>query len=437
MGLAPFPAPPDFLPYRLHIRLSVTALTSRWGVTMQLNAKIQAKQQEEHAQLKRERDDLDMHLMNNQMHSNEQSAERAENKCRTAIKSMSLLAASHEHALKGFADKSHKQHQALRKAQVDSGHYRSPRRPDKLLTFAFLIVVAALEGLMIALNIMAEGNGGLLTSFALGMLSGLLTAANGCACGFSSRWFGYGLAKSSSDSGDAFKRGFSKAVCLITAALGFFIIFAAARTRSNGGSHHDIFSFHETGFFETFNDGLNLMTFSIGLLGFGFAAWKGRHGFSDCVVELAEIADLKLDDIDIDARDSTFDAQEDVDHLQEAAHNALLVSSPAEDEENAINDKLIALSTSVEAAKQSVKLFAQKEYEAECFIHGVDVGAPELDFSDFDAVLDNLEVPPRTYPNQDLFDAVTAAHSCAIASITQSYADYQADVLGFRFPPPK
>ena len=234
---------------------------------MQLNAKIQAKQQEELAQLKRQRADLDMCLMNNQMHSNEESAERAENKCRTAIKSMSLLAASHEHALKGFADKSHKQHQALRKAQVDSGHYRSPRRPDKLLTFAFLIVVAALEGLMIALNIMAEGNGGLLTSFALGMLSGLLTAANGCACGFSSRWFGYGLAKSTSNSGDAFKRGFSKAVCLITAALGFFIIFAAARTRSNGGSHHDIFSFHETGFFETFNDGLNLMTFTIGLLG--------------------------------------------------------------------------------------------------------------------------------------------------------------------------
>lgn len=404
---------------------------------MQLSAKIQAKQQEELAHLKRERADLDMRLMNNQTHSNEESAERAENKCRTALKSMSLLASSHEQALKGFADKSHKQLQALRKAQVDSGHYRSPRRSDKLLTFASLMVSAACEGTMIAINTVVDGNGDLLTGFALGMLSGFLTVTNGCACGFSSRWFGYGLAKSASNSGDAFKRGFSKAVCLITAALGFLIIFAAARTRSNGGDHHDIFNFHQIGFFETFNDGLNLMTFSLGLLGFGFAAWKGRHGFSDPVPELAEIADLKLDDIDIDARDSTFDAQEDVDHLRETAHNALLVNSPAEDEENAINDKRIALSTSVETAKQSVKLFAQKEYEAECFIHGVDVGAPELDFSDFDAVLDDLEVPPRTYPNQDLFDAVTAAHSCAIASITQSYADYQADVLGFRFPPPK
>lgn len=403
---------------------------------MQLSAKIQAKQQEELAHLKQERADLDMQLMNNQMHSNEQSAERAENKCRTSIKSMSLLATSHEHTLKGFADKSHKQHQALRKAQVDSGHYRSPRRPDRMLTFASLMVSAACEGTMIAINTVVDGNGDLLTGFALGMLSGFLTVTNGCACGFSSRWFGYGLSKTTANSGAAFKRSFSKAVCLATAGLGFLIIFAAARTRSNGGSHHDIFNFQHIGFFETFNDGLNLMTFSLGLLGFGFAAWKGRHGFCDPVPELAEIANLKLDDIDIDARDSTLDAQEDVDQLRESAQNALLVSSPFEDDENAINDRMIALSTSVETAKQSVKLFARKEYEAECFIHGVDVGMPNFDYSAFDAVLENLEVPPRTYPNQDLFDAITAAHSCAIASITQSYADYQADVLGFRFPPP-
>lgn len=289
---------------------------------------------------------------------------------------------------------------------------------------------------MITVNTVIEGNGDIITGFALGMMSGFLTVANGTACGYSFRLWDYGLEKTNPKPLDALARRLSKFVCLTTTSLAGVLVFAAMRTRSNDGDHHGIFSFDQVGFFDTFNDGLNLATASVGVLSFGFSFWKGRHGISDASPVKAEVAHLKLEDIDIDARDATFEAQEEADELRDSAQKVLLLSSPLEEDENAIRGGIIELKTVVEAAKEAVKLFAQKEYDKECFIEGRDVGMPVLELAAFDQVLDGIEVPPRTYPNQDLYDAVTAAHTSVIARISQSYTDYQADVISFRFPPP-
>lgn len=369
-------------------------------------------------------------------HNNPETVRAAEAQAREAKRAIERILKSVENHLKNSADIAHQSERHLRSVQISCGEFRKPSFPDRLATASSLAVCWTIEGTLTGLTLVADGTAELITGLAFG---GMFAGANiglGCMAGFVSRYIDYRIKSPVQSSIDQFKRRLALATCVGCVGVGAFMHLVAGRVRVVG-EHEHIFDFGKVGFFETFNDALGLCIMVVAVLSFGIAMFKGRSGLTEKRPELCEVDDSSRSEIDADAEDLVEDAHEQFDDLLNDAEDAFLAASPLPDDASAIEEQKAELSTEISAAKDRVRIFAEKQHADECFVEGEDLPKPNLEFGEFDALVIDKPIPQPVRPKRELLDALRTAHADASAAVSEAHAAYLASVQGFRLSPPQ
>lgn len=403
---------------------------------MNLDALIAAYLSEQLAPLHRKKVRIERQISELAQHNSPEIVRDADNQAKEAKRAIERILKSVENHLKNFADIAHQSERHLREVQISCGEFRKPRFPDRLATASSLALCWSLEATLTGLTLVADGTAEPTTGLAFG---GMFAGANiglGCMAGFVSRYIDYRIKNPVQSSIDQFKRQLALATSVGCVGVGAFMHLVAGRVRVVG-DHEHIFDFSKVGFFGTFNDALGLCIMVVAVLSFGIAMFKGRSGLTEKRPELCEVDDSSRSEIDADAEDLVEDALEQFDDLLDDTEDTFLAASPLPDDASAIEQQKAELSTDIAAAKDRVRVFADKQHADACFVEGKDLPKPALDFSEFDALVIDKVMPQPVRPKRELLDALRAVHADASAAVSEAHAAYLASVQGFRFSPPQ
>lgn len=368
-------------------------------------------------------------------HNDPNEEARIIRKCESGVRSIAINTDSLCCGLKQLTETDHDQKQSLRDVQVEIQVYRNPRFPDKLMTTVTILVGGTIEAVFTTFTIVADGAAGFIEAGATGLTTTFVSAGVGLSVGLASRYLGVGLNKAIKKTADAVKRTLAKLVCAFGVSAGVFMSFSAARVRAIG-SHHGIMDFDKASLFSTYNDHLSLSTSIIGILVFGLAVYKGRKGYADSVVELAEIGQDLSQDTLADANEITENALEKIDTILDGIEKASLVSTPHADEESNIKSRIIKYKSNIQAAIDECEVLHQQEHERACFRTQRKLALEPLDFTEFDRLHTGLDINPRQRPNDDALEAVRTAHTDATAKIMQAHSEFIASISSYRILPP-
>ncbi|MEM9128186.1 MAG: hypothetical protein AAGA97_00435 [Pseudomonadota bacterium] len=403
---------------------------------MNTDALIAAFQAEQLAPLHKKKAHIERRMSELVLHNSPETVLDAEMQAKEAKRAIERMLKSVENHLKNFADIAHQSERHLREVQISCGEFRKPRFPDRLATAASLAVFWTVEAVLTGLTLVADGTAEPITGLAFG---GMFAGANiglGCMAGFMSRYIDYRIKSPVRSHMDEFKRRLASTVCAVCVAGGAFMHLVAGRVRAVG-DHEHIFDFSKVGFFGTFNDALGLCIMVVAALSFGVAMFKGRSGLTEKRPELCEIDASSRGEIDAEAEDLVDDALEQFDDLLHDTEDAFLAASPLPDDASAIEEQVAELGADISAAKDRVRIFADKVHSEQSFVEGEMLPMPSLDFGELDALSIKKSIPQPVRPKRELLDALRTAHADGSAGVSEAHAAYLASVQGFRFSPPK
>lgn len=246
---------------------------------------------------------------------------------------------------------------------------RGCTHPDTLHTFFVTICCILGEGVMAGAMFAFEGKTGLVGGFAYGMCFATVNVLSGMAIGFFT--LRYWLDYYNRPGTYRIRRALACAFFFISISFLSVLIFSAARVRVTG-SHSDIFDFETFSFFGTFNDGLTLVIFALGLLGSVVAIYKGYKGLSDPIPGYSEsetypkrIVDLPVQamvESTIESLDAMYDSA--VDDIESVIDETEAQQETQHQKATALQKKLIAHNTLIEQLTLKIK----HQRDAEGFI---------------------------------------------------------------------
>lgn len=343
----------------------------------------------------------------------------------------------------------HRRCQSVRHMQVQHGVYRAARIPDPMNTIILSVVLILLEGCITAAMLVSDGRVEPMAGLAYGLMFALVNILLGLVAGFFGlRYLGYGLSGMLADDPKAIRIRKLASIGLVAAAIALSqLLFAAMRLRAVG-SHHDVYSFGEVGFWSSWNDGVSIIILTIGVISGLLSCWKGYVGLADPVpgygevwIEATDGIDALADDIADDALTAIEDIYEDAaDEAEDALEDAQ--DQPIEHRE-ALADyarDVADHNNDIDAAKASLTIEADMIARRSGYVRG-DKNKPAsphaLDFTAFDA----LRVEP---PNKGggasgggdstdidtlktLLSDLNETHDRAAADIRAALAAYRAD----------
>jgi len=338
-----------------------------------------------------------------------------------------------------------KRAEQLRWLQWSHDVMRPAKNPDLLDVALAAMGMTLVEGALAAGTMAADGKLDVAQAITYGGLFASVNVAVGlCGGFFGLRYMFYKLRSPMPEVGDG-KRRIAGSDGFITSIAGLaLLMFTGARTRATG-SHKNIFSFDEIGFWATFNDSFAILLIAIGGVSSLLALWKGFSAILDPCPELTEARRNAEDGINQQVEKAAADVEAQCVSCAESfideAKKALFDFDSAENNKisnhSAHSDAVREHNNKVEEYKLALTTVHADGQEARSWItRKPSENADALALNDFDALKMNLigkealEVDSGLLQQitrlRELLHEVRAAQDTALASIHEAEGDYHA-----------
>lgn len=371
-----------------------------------------------------------------QRENNQQSIENVDRIVKSAINNLQVITTSFPLRLQKLAERKLQAQSNERTFQAERNIYRPVKFPDILTTILLSVFGAVAETIMTSTGLVADGHVEPIVGFGFGLMFSSVTVALGLMTGyFCLRYINYKTHATVLNPTDLTKRHmarFGLGSSLLTLLI---MVFTAARVRITGG-HDNLFSFDEVSFAATFNDGLAIVIMIVAVLSYCIALWKGHSGFSDPEPDYADHAGFANEEIDELAEEIVEDTLDDIDDTFEAAEDFIMSSSPSPEDETEIFSEIQNHNDAVIEEKLKAEVFFQQECERAEFIQQEKMDRPNLDFDVFDQLLIKTNALKPTESHNKILSELKQAHSVAITTIHEAYAEYKANSQALPITPP-
>lgn len=348
--------------------------------------------------------------------------------------------------LDGYENRRTQAAEYYRSVQAEHGVRRPALKPDVFMAIYITAGFAILEGTAAGFLMVGEGHTSFLVGIALGLIFGFLNVFVAVAGGFFGlRNMFWKINAPDQEPQDVVRRAWGRKAFIASLLVLALLLWTAMRTRALG-SHTGIFSFHEVGLWETFDDGLSIALLVLGGLGGLFGYWKGYCGFSDPIPGYTkarrdvddtitdEVADAAYEveeailDIADEAEDFAIDAGEAYEDSQETLKALIESYAAARDAHNdQLNSELLRLKSDQDAMVARRRAIARRDIKP---LMPLDLEAlealkiPETAHADPTC----LDAPERSDDTIDFhLNAVRDAKSRALADIRQAVIAFEAN----------